>query len=219
MRQLNKLIAWLNARSLRERVIRAGASLAIPLLLWNTALMEPLEARRLEADNRIASLELEIQQLEQQTEKLASELSIDLDVENRSRKENLLGSLARLRGIVDERTDDLIPPAEMTRVLTEMLSKTKGLRLVRLETLPVEPLFETPDGLDVETEGGDLFKHGVVIEVLGDFPTTVRYLLEIEQLPRRFYWETLDYEVLEYPIARVTLTLRSLSRQEGVVGV
>ena len=219
MRELNKLIVWLNARSLRERLILAGASLAIPLLLWNAALMEPLEARRLEADNRIASLELEIQQLEQQTEKLASELSIDLDVENRARKDNLLSSLDRLRGVVDTRTDDLIPPVEMTRVLKQMLIKTVGLRLVRLENLPVEPLFETPEELGVETEGGDLFKHGVVIEVLGDFPTTVRYLREIEQLPRRFYWESLDYEVLEYPIARVTLTLRSLSTQEGVVGV
>ncbi len=219
MRQLNKLIVWLNARSLRERVILAGASLAIPVMLWNAALMEPLEARRIEADKRVATLELEIQRLEQQTETLAFELSIDLDVENRARKRSLLGSLDHLRDIVDSRTEDLIPPAEMTRVLKEMLIKTEGLRLVRLETLPVEPLFETPEELDVNTEGGDLFKHGVVIEVLGDFPTTVRYLREIEQLPRRFYWETLDYEVLEYPIARVTLTLRSLSTQEGVVGV
>ena len=219
MRQLNKLIVWLNARSLRERVILAAASLAIPLMLWNAALMEPLELRRVESDKRIASLELEIQQLERQTEEFASELSIDLDAENRARKDNLLDSLDRLRGVVDTRTEDLIPPAEMTRVLKEMLTKTEGLRLVRLENLPVEPLFETPEELDVEMEGGDLFKHGVVIEVLGDFPSTVRYLREIEQLPRRFYWETLDYEVVEYPTARVTLTLRSLSTQEGVVGV
>ena len=218
MRQLNKLIVWLNERSLRERVILAAASLAIPLMLWNSALMEPLELRRVEADNRVAALNLELMGLEQQTEKLASELSIDLDAENRARKGSLLGSLDRLRTVVDERTEDLIPPAEMTRVLKEMLIKSQGLRLVRLENLPVEPLFETPEELGVQ-EGGDLFKHGVVIEVLGDFPSTVRYLLEIEQLPRRFYWEALDYEVLEYPTARVTLTLRSLSTHEGVVGV
>ena len=219
MRYLNKLIVWLNARSLRERVILAAASLAIPLMLWNAALMEPLELRRIEADKRIATLQLDMQRLEQQTEQLASELSIDLDAENRARKGSLLDSLDRLRGVVDKRTEDLIPPAEMTRVLKEMLIKTKGLRLVRLENLPVEPLFETPEELDVDIEGGDLFKHGVVIEVLGDFPTTVRYLREIEQLPRRFYWETLDYEVIDYPTARVTVTLRSLSTQEGVVGV
>ncbi len=174
MRQLNKLIVWLNARSLRERVILAGASLAIPVMLWNAALMEPLEARRIEAEKRVATLELEIQRLEQQTETLAFELSIDLDVQNRARKRSLLGSLDHLRDIVDSRTEDLIPPAEMTRVLKEMLIKTEGLRLVRLETLPVEPLFETPEELDVDTEGGDIFKLGVVIEVLGDFPSTVR---------------------------------------------
>jgi MSHA biogenesis protein MshJ len=120
---------------------------------------------------------------------------------------------------VDKRTEDLIPPAEMTRVLKQILLQQVGLRLVRLESLPVEPLFETPEGVEVESEGDDLFKHGVVIEVLGDYASTVLYLQAVETLPRRFFWESLDYEVTEYPTARVTLTLRSLSTQEGVVGV
>ncbi len=219
LKQVKELLIWLNARSTRERVILTGAALMIPVLLWDSALMEPLEARRVLADKQIASLELDIARLEGQTEKLASELSIDLDAENRARKESLLDSLSRLRGVVDQRTGDLIPPAEMTRGLKEMLARQEGLRLVRLESLAVEPLFEKPEELEVEIEGSNLFKHGVVIEVLGDFPSTVRYLQALEKLPWRFFWESLDYEVLDYPKARVTLTLRSLSTREGLVGV
>ncbi len=217
--RLGELIVWLNARSVRERIILGGAALVVPLLLWDSALMEPLEARREQAAKQIRSLEADIGRLEQQTERLASLLSIDLDAENRIRREQLRDALDRLGDVVDERTDDLIPPAEMTRVLKEMLIRQKGLRLVRLESLPVEPLFETPEELEAETEGSDLFKHGVVIEMLGDYPGTVRYLRAIEELPRRFFWESLDYEVLEYPTARVTVTLRSLSTEEGLVGV
>ncbi len=217
LKRVKELLIWLNARSTRERVVLSGAALMIPVLLWDSALMEPLEARRVAAEKRIVSLELDVARLEGQTEKLASELSIDLDAENRARREGLLDSLSRLRQVVDERTGDLIPPAEMTRVLKEMLARQEGLRLVRLESLAVEPLFETPEA--VEVEGSDLFKHGVVIEVLGDFPSTVRYLQAVEKLPWRFFWESLDYEVLDYPKARVTLTLRSLSTQEGLVGV
>lgn len=219
MKQLNELIKWLNARSARERIFLAAACLTIPVLFWDSALMEPLEARRLEAEKKIASLKNDVMRLEGETEKLAKELSIDLDAQNRDRKKSLMDSLSRLHEVVDKRTEDLIPPAEMTRVLKQMLLQQAGLRLVRLESLPVEPLFETPEGIEVESEGDDLFKHGVVIEVLGDYASTVLYLQAVETLPRRFFWESLDYEVTEYPTARVTLTLRSLSTQEGVVGV
>lgn len=219
MKQLNELIKWLNARSARERIILAAACLMIPVLLWDSSLMEPLEARRLEAEKKIASLKNDVMRLEGETEKLAKELSIDLDAENRDRKKSLMESLSRLHEVVDRRTEDLIPPAEMTRVLKQILLRQAGLRLVRLESLPVEPLFETPEGIEVDSEGDDLFKHGVVIEVLGDYASTVLYLQAVESLPRRFFWESLDYEVTEYPTARVTLTLRSLSTQEGVVGV
>ena len=219
MKQLNELIKWLNARSARERIFLAAACLTIPVLFWDSALMEPLEARRLEAEKKIASLKNDVMRLEGETEKLAKELSIDLDAENRDRKKSLMDSLSRLHEVVDKRTEDLIPPAEMTRVLKQMLLRQAGLRLVRLESLPVEPLFETPEGIEVDSEGDDLFKHGVVIEVLGDYASTVLYLQALETLPRRFFWESLDYEVTEYPTARVTLTLRSLSTQEGVVGV
>lgn len=219
MKQLNELIKWLNARSARERIFLAAACLTIPVLFWDSALMEPLEARRLEAEKKIASLKNDVMRLEGETEKLAKELSIDLDAQNRDRKKSLMDSLSRLHEVVDKRTEDLIPPAEMTRVLKQILLQQAGLRLVRLESLPVEPLFETPEGIEVESEGDDLFKHGVVIEVLGDYASTVLYLQAVETLPRRFFWESLDYEVTEYPTARVTLTLRSLSTQEGVVGV
>ena len=219
MKQLNELIKWLNARSARERIFLAAACLTIPVLFWDSALMEPLEARRLEAEKKIASLKNDVMRLEGETEKLAKELSIDLDAQNRDRKKSLMDSLSRLHEVVDKRTEDLIPPAEMTRVLKQMLLRQAGLRLVRLESLPVEPLFETPEGIEVDSEGDDLFKHGVVIEVLGDYASTVLYLQALETLPRRFFWESLDYEVTEYPTARVTLTLRSLSTQEGVVGV
>lgn len=217
--KLAEFIKWVNARSTRERVFLAGAALAVPLALWDSALMEPLAARREQAAKQVSALQGEVEKLEAQTERLAAELSIDLDAENRDKKEQLLTALERLREVVDRRTEDLIPPSEMTSVLKEMLIRQEHLRLVRLESLPVEPLFMTPEALEAHTEGSDLFKHGVVIEVLGDYPSTVRYLREIEQLPRRFFWESLDYEVLEYPKARVTLILRSLSTEEGVVGV
>jgi MSHA biogenesis protein MshJ len=48
---------------------------------------------------------------------------------------------------------------------------------------------------------------------------TLRYLRTVEDLPRRLFWEGLEYRVQEYPRAIITLKLYSLSGQEEWLGV
>jgi MSHA biogenesis protein MshJ len=57
------------------------------------------------------------------------------------------------------------------------------------------------------------------MEIRGGYLSTLRYLEELEDLPWRFFWKSLNYEVLEYPEARVVLTVETLSLREGWIGV
>ena len=214
--KLQELTSWFNQRNARERALILAACLAVPWALWDSALMEPLKERKAQATKQVKTVHDEIRALETAAEKLAGELSVDLDADNLAEKDKLLKTVAELAQRLDDRTDDLIPPEQMTQMLKELLLRQTGLTLVRLESLPGEPLFA---GERTASAAGALFKHGVVIEVRGDYRSTVRYLESIEELPWRFFWDSLDYEVLVYPEARVTLTLRSLSTDEGWVGV
>ncbi len=57
------------------------------------------------------------------------------------------------------------------------------------------------------------------MELEGGYMSTHRYLKALEDLPWRFFFESIDYEVINYPQARITLTVHSVSTQEAWIGV
>lgn len=61
-----------------------------------------------------------------------------------------------------------------------------------------------------------VFKHTVVIRLEGGYFDMVDYLSALENLPWKFYWSELDYHVVEYPKAIVTLEVYTLSTGKGV---
>lgn len=61
-----------------------------------------------------------------------------------------------------------------------------------------------------------VFKHAVVIQLEGSYFDVVDYLSALENLPWKFYWAELDYRVIDYPKAIVTLEVYTLSTGVGV---
>jgi MSHA biogenesis protein MshJ len=48
---------------------------------------------------------------------------------------------------------------------------------------------------------------------------TLRYLQALEKLPWRFFWDSVSYQVMEYPDSVVRLELHTLSLSEDWIGV
>ena len=48
---------------------------------------------------------------------------------------------------------------------------------------------------------------------------TLRYLQALEALPWRFFWDSVDYQVIAYPQSTVRLKLHTLSLSEDWIGV
>ncbi len=48
--------------------------------------------------------------------------------------------------------------------------------------------------------------------------TTKDYLTHLEQLPWKFYWQSFNYEVQEYPTALVRLNIYTLSTSNWWMG-
>jgi MSHA biogenesis protein MshJ len=64
-----------------------------------------------------------------------------------------------------------------------------------------------------------LYRHGVRLVFEGDYLTTMAFLESLEQKSWRFFWQSLQYDVEQYPKARVTLTLYTLSPERAWLGV
>ncbi len=214
---------WFNEQSLRERLLIMVVFGVIVFTIWDLALMGPLRNQDTSLHDTVSSLRAEVEALNGATGLLAGELQIDPNEDTRVRSSYLGRQIDQLDVRLEKRTYDLIPPAEMPRVLREVLRQQSDLRLVRLETLPVESLFKESEDEEQEIPEGDestqVFRHGVVMELEGGYMSTLRYLKALEELPWRFFFQSIDYEVTDYPQARITLTVHSVSMQEAWIGV
>jgi MSHA biogenesis protein MshJ len=65
----------------------------------------------------------------------------------------------------------------------------------------------------------EVYKHGLEIVFQGDYNSTLSYLRKLEQLPWKFYWEEVVYEVLDYPKAQILVRIHTLSLDKGWISV
>lgn len=220
--QIKRLLDRLDARSTQQRALLLAGALAAVLGLWDVVLMGPVSRARELAAGDLPALTGELPVLIERVTQLEAALGHDPDAAVRERRVALEAEQVVLETRLAELTDGLIPPTEMTGALRELLRRAPGVSLVKLEALAAEPLF-----VDAEPERPDqqpeprpaVFKHAVVIELHGNYLSVLRYVQAVEALRWRFFWDSLDYDVDEYPNANVRLTLYSLSLREGWLGV
>ena len=89
---------------------------------------------------------------------------------------------------------------------------------MELRSIAAEPVTQA-EGDDDAARVASVFRHGVEIRLRGGYLSTLRYLEALEALPWRFFWDSLEYEVTEYPIAEITFILHTLSSEESWIGV
>ena len=221
--KIRAAMRWVEAQPIRQRVLLLVAVAATCIALWDAFLMRSLTVRDEQAEVDTELLEKQVKALELEAEVTVKALAADPNRERRKRKAELQRQLADLETRFHEQTADLVPPTEMVRVLKELLGRETQLQLVRLESLAAMPLLGSEDAeletLDSAAAQVRVYRHGLVIELLGDYLSALRYLQAVEELPWKFFWESLKYDVKEWPVGRITLKVLSLSTEEGWIGV
>ncbi len=224
-RKIRDSMRWVDEQPLRQRLLLLAAIVAVFFTLWDAVLMRSSELREEQAESDTALLKKQVKALELEAEATLKKLASDPNLERRKRKVELERQLAELDAGFNERTADLIPPSEMVRVLKELLGRDSGLQLVRLESVPASQLL-APDeelGSEGKVDLGKgpirLFRHGLILEMSGDYMSVLRYVQALEQLPWKFFWESMTYQVQQWPTGKITLKLLSLSSEEGWIGV
>ena len=210
------LLDRLDARSLRERVLVLIAMLALIAVLWDLFLMGPVERSRKQLVPEVASLRVEVNRINQTIEELARVDRTDPNAALKAQLQQARGGIADLDRQLGGLTSGLIAPEEMVQVLKQMLETTAPLQLVALRTLPSEPLAALVPG---EVLPSQVYRHGVELELTGQYLDVVGFLRKIDQLQWRFYWQTLELDVEEHPRLRVKITAYTLGQEEAWIGV
>ncbi len=205
-------LAKIDGLSRRERLLVTTTMLATITMLWYVLLMEPLglraDASRIELDSLKTRIETANRNLEEQILQLAGAGN-----EDRSRVADIQRRIDAINSELGNYASELIDPAEMARVLEEILKEQTGLSLVRIRNKSPELV---AGGGEYETTS--FYRHVLEIEVEGTYAACLDYLNAVEDLPWRLYWQLLDLEVIEYPRNRIRIEVSTLSLDEEWIG-
>lgn len=226
---INNLFEKIDSRILRERVLIFITLLAVVFLLWNFLVQANVDRERKVLQAEAEKISSEQKSLETQISTLAMAMASDPAIA----KNNEINKLNSEISVVEERlsglSQGLISAEKLPKVLEEVLLRTASVRLLQVRTLAASELQLTATTTATTTEansagktnsgGTGVYKHGVLIRVAGSYSELIQLMTEIEALQWKFYWESLDYTVRQYPNAEIDIRVFTLSSEEGLLGV
>lgn len=216
-RRWDALNARYTALSRRERVLVALLLVLGPALTVKALVADPQWARVRALEKRLATQTASLSDLKLLVVAQRGQLASDPDAGKKAELAALTADRDKLDRQVAEQGSRLVRPEQMNGLLERLLARHAGLRLVSLKTLAPASVQQAAaegskaGGDKTEQRLFDLYRHGVEIRLEGSYAELQSYLEQLERLPQRVLWERLDYRVVDYPRAEMTLTVFTLS--------
>jgi MSHA biogenesis protein MshJ len=214
---LKQLAARLDALTLRERGFVLIAIVAVLFMLWDTFMMQPLYHEQEANEQKIAGKRESIDRLAQTLQQVTQRSDSNPNERLQSEQQELRRQIAQLDERLGAETANIISPRRMATVLQEVLRRQSSLQLIAVRSLPAEPVLAL-DSAEDATLPGNIYRHGIEIEVEGRYLDLLAYLRDIEGLPHAFVWDQLEIAAEKYPRNRIRFRVYTLSLSEGLIG-
>ncbi len=232
MKKLNwqAIMKWLNARRESERAILLAAGLGILGMMWLTFVHDVLVASQENVARNITIAESTVLEELNNQNNIRTTYTTDPNVYAQERQRELREAANDANAQLNQLYGELISPVQMTQALQTLLRRETTLNFRGLDNLTPEPLISgvaTPAAASGDAEAPtaagipavQVFKHGIHLVFEGSFLDTVYYLRSLEQLDSNFFWESLEFNLTEYPKATITLDIYTYSTERGFLGV
>lgn len=212
----------LNGLNQRERALVFITALVAVVMLLHWLLLAPLLDDRAMARKQLKAVQSDITLLQSQQQLLQAELTVGVNRDKVRQQQRLEQELAALNDKIRQSVVAMIPPELMPEVLETLLTKSEGLTLLSLENKPVVAVLTQLQADEAAPAPGStqaLYNHGFVLQLSGDYPAIIQYFEELAALPWRFHWDSLHYQVEQYPKATIRLEVHTVSMDEEWIGV
>lgn len=208
------------ALSLRERVLVGATLLTATWSIWAVTLgdWQYTSLNRMEVS--VESLQREVVNARAERRQLETVGVADANERLRRERNRLDGKLREMDASLGTLLDRFVAPERMPTLLEDVMGHFPGLTLVRVESLPAEPMeVSAATGGEAPSAAVLIYRHPLRIDFQGGYFEVMAFLNEIEAGAWRFGWRRLDYQVTDYPIASVTVEIETLSRERSWIGV
>jgi len=205
--------AKLDELSLRERALVFVAVAAVVVLLVHAVALQPLLREQRAYLERVKQNQTQLQSINDALLKGAQGAAHDPRVAKRERIRALEGQVAASERALAERRKEQITPEQLTRLLQDIVGRNGNLRVHALRVLPGTPLSAAPTtGMPPAPPGrGALYRHAVEVEMSGSYLELLSYLEEVEALPWRLGWASVELKTTAYPEVHLKATLSTVS--------
>ena len=211
------LSQWYDHRPQRERIALLICVAVVSLFLMNFLVFQPISKQRARAQGEISQLKTALVELNSRELEIQQRVENDPDDANRLRLAVLEKEAEKLQQQLKTSLVNLVSPQEMPELLKDLLTQQKKLQLLNLENLAPE-LLELDGNAAEGAVLPTLYRHRLRMEFSGDYLTLLKYLRQLEELPRSMVWEEVEVKSDDYPVATVRLQVYTLSLTEGWIG-
>lgn len=212
--QLKQLATRIDTLQLRERALLLLAGIAIVFVLVDTFGLQSSYRQQQQSRQEIEDLELQLATLSARSQLLANPQGNASAQDSAQERTRLQGEIAELEERLQGQLGVLLQPEQAARVLEQVLGPDQELKLTRMDAVGRQ-LNTTAQQDNGDTSGAGIGRYELRLQLEGSYLATLRYLRALEALPWKFFWEELDFEVLEHPVAQVTLDIYTLGFLEG----
>ena len=168
---------------------------------------------------------------------LEQALTEDPDVAIQKQINGYTNKLSLVDGELLELTSGLINPIQMRYALIDLLKLQRGVALLSFEVIEAQPLVvpsaDNKEQTEVSSQGKvvkrgnsqqeqqalTLYKHGIKLKLRGGYFQLRDYLVQLEKLQWKFFWQKFDYQLTEYPNSELVIEMYSLSTNKEFIGV
>lgn len=228
--RLRALANRINARTLRERAMLFGAMAAAIVFLLYSLFLNPLLLRQAALGLQIGQQRGNLIGIDNEIGSVLKAYELDPNAAANVRLAVLRDETAQLSASLRTVQKGLVAPERVAPLLETILKANGRLQLVSMQTLPASPFGDAALPLNAAgktpaaqyaTSGAAtpapiaasdlLYRHGVQLTVRGNYLDMVDYLDALEALPTQLFWAGAALEVEQYPTARLSLTVYTLS--------
>ena len=206
--------------SLRERAFVVLALIALVIALWDTYLMDPLRRARTGLEAELANAGTFGGQATSGDVSDPRQVSI-------KRAGQLQTQLATLDAQLKNSASGFVSADRMIEVLHDVFDRQGRLELVSIRNLPVTSLVPPEASAESQAQAPQPaeaplqppYVHSIELVVDGQYSDVLDYLGQLEALPWKFRWTSLDLSTAGYPRNRVRIELSTLSLDSTWLGV
>ena len=206
----HKLENWVKHRSIRERVLLLLMSMSVVYMLANITVFIPIEKKQNIVELKQIGQRETIKLLTTQANNILADVHHKTGASLHSHHTKLSKQAALLDKKLREFSTELISPEKMAEVLKDLIKGNHHLHLVRLMGIPSEEIQKAKTKKEQR-----LYEHRLLIELEGNFFDIKRYLTKVEKLKWHIFWDEIEYHVIKYPKARVSIKLHTMSTKEA----